>query len=131
MDILSNRLLLTEISRDDAEDIHRLHSFPEVDEFNTIGIPGNIEETKALIHPMIERQSDNPRKSFTWKILTGGQHEFIGLAGMNLSCDNLNWEKSIINCCRGIGVRDMLPRHPKRSSNLGLKIFICIKWKPE
>jgi ribosomal-protein-alanine N-acetyltransferase len=87
MDILSNRLLLTEISRDDAEDIHRLHSFPEVDEFNTIGIPGNIEETKALIHPMIERQSDNPRKSFTWKILTGGQHEFIGLAGMNLSCD--------------------------------------------
>jgi [ribosomal protein S5]-alanine N-acetyltransferase len=87
MDILSNRLILTEISWADLEDIHRLHSFPEVDEFNTIGIPDNIEETKVLIRPMIEGQSDSPRRSFTWKIITREVNEFIGIAGMNLSCD--------------------------------------------
>jgi [ribosomal protein S5]-alanine N-acetyltransferase len=87
MNILSNRLILTEISLADVEDIHRLHSFPEVDEFNTIRIPDNIEETKVLIRHMIEGQSDSPQKSFTWKIITKELHEFIGLAGMNLSCD--------------------------------------------
>lgn len=87
MNIESSRLILTEISRDDLEDIHRLHSFPEVDEYNTLGIPKNIEETNEIIGPMIEGQAKEPRKSYTWKIVLKDSKEFIGLAGMNLSCD--------------------------------------------
>jgi [ribosomal protein S5]-alanine N-acetyltransferase len=87
MDILSNRLILKEISWEDLEDIHKLHSFPEVDEFNTIGIPNNVEETKELIRPLIEGQANFPIKSFTWKIVTKDLNDFIGMAGMNLSCD--------------------------------------------
>ncbi len=87
MDINSNRLILKEISWDDLGDIHRLHSFPGVDEFNTIGIPKNTEETKELIRPMIEGQTKAPRKSYTWKIVLKDLNDFIGIAGINLSND--------------------------------------------
>jgi ribosomal-protein-alanine N-acetyltransferase len=83
----SKRLLLREISWDDLENVHRLHSFPEVDEFNTLGIPRNLEETKEIIRSMIEGQSLKPQKSYTWIISIKASNDFIGIAGMNLSCD--------------------------------------------
>jgi [ribosomal protein S5]-alanine N-acetyltransferase len=87
MDLKSNRLTLIEISWNDLEDIHKLHSFPEVDEFNTLGIPKNIEVTKELIRPLIDEQARTPQKRYTWKIILNNSKEFIGLAGMKLSCD--------------------------------------------
>lgn len=83
----SKRLLLKEISWDDLENIHRLHSFPEVDEFNTLGIPENIEETREIIRPVIEGQSLKPQKMFSWTVNVKDSGDFIGLAGMTLSCD--------------------------------------------
>jgi [ribosomal protein S5]-alanine N-acetyltransferase len=87
MDLKSERLMLIEISWNDLEDIHKLHSFPEVDEFNTLGIPKDIEETKEKVRSLIEEQSLESRKSYTWKIILQASNEFIGLAGMKLSCD--------------------------------------------
>jgi [ribosomal protein S5]-alanine N-acetyltransferase len=87
MDLKSARLKLKEISWNDLADIHRLHSFPEVDEFNTLGIPNSIDDTKEIIRPLIEGQNEIPRKSYTWKITISGSNEFIGMAGMKLSCD--------------------------------------------
>jgi [ribosomal protein S5]-alanine N-acetyltransferase len=83
----SVRLLLNEISWDDLENIHRLHSFPQVDEFNTLGLPKNIEETKETIRPIIEGQTKTPQKTYTWKITLKTTNEFVGMAGMSLSCD--------------------------------------------
>ena len=70
MELETNRLLLKEISPDDLEDIHRLHSYPEVDEFNTLGIPENIETTTEIIH-----MEDNSEgfKRFHW----AGRYDFI------------------------------------------------------
>jgi RimJ/RimL family protein N-acetyltransferase len=87
MDLESERLILKEISWDDLEDIHRLHLFPEVDEYNTLGIPKEIEDTKLIIRPLIEEQIKTPRKSYTWKIVLKETNTFIGLTGMSLSCD--------------------------------------------
>jgi hypothetical protein len=100
MDLESKRLILKEISWDDLEDIHRLHSFPEVDEFNTLGLPNNIEETKEVIRPVIEGQTKIPRKSYTWKIVLQDSNDFVGIAGMSLSCDkfkciSLKWGRDI------------------------------------
>lgn len=39
------RLLLKEITWYDLENIHQLYSCSEVDEYNTLGIPRNIDET--------------------------------------------------------------------------------------
>ena len=85
MEIESNRLILKEISWNDADEIHHLHSFPEVVEYSTFGIPENIEITKERIRPMIKAQSDANRKYYDWKIILKDTKEFIGLAGISLS----------------------------------------------
>jgi [ribosomal protein S5]-alanine N-acetyltransferase len=87
MELESNRLKLIEISWNDLEHIHNLHSVPEVDEFNTLGIPKNLEETKEIIYPLIEAQNKVPQVSYTWKINFKKSDEFIGLAGLKLSND--------------------------------------------
>ena len=63
MEIITERLLLREIGWKDLEDIHRLHSIPEVDEFNTLGIPKDLDETRELLRPDIEtgKKEDDPR----------------------------------------------------------------------
>ena len=90
MKIVSNRLILTEISWDDLENIHGLHSIPEVDEFNTLGIPENIEVTREVLRPIIETKNLVDRKKYSWAISIKNSSEFIGIAGMNLSNDKYN-----------------------------------------
>lgn len=85
MIIETDRLLLIEISSTDLEDIHALHSAHEVDEFNTLGIPKNSEETKEVLRPLLEAQSLSPQVSFTFKITLKIAQDFIGLATLNLS----------------------------------------------
>ena len=87
MELKSKRLKLREITWDDTEDIHRLHSILEVDEYNTLGIPKDIEATKEIIRPIIEGQKSESRNSHFWKIISKESNEFIGVAGMNLSAN--------------------------------------------
>ena len=87
MDIQTTRLILKEISWDDLEKIHQLHSIPEVDEFNTLGIPRNLDETRNNIKADIEDQKASPRSRFCWKAFLKETGEFIGIAGMTLSND--------------------------------------------
>lgn len=87
MEIESKRLELQEITWDDLGNIHRLYSLPETDEYNTLGIPKDIEESKEMVRPMIEAQQEKERKSYTWKIVRKDSGEFIGMAGINLSAN--------------------------------------------
>ncbi|NKI30438.1 GNAT family N-acetyltransferase [Croceivirga thetidis] len=85
MKLASERLLFNEITLNDANDIHKLHSYPEVDKYNTLGMPKDINETIELIQPFIEVQNTAKRKSYFWKVVSNETKEFIGIAGMNLS----------------------------------------------
>lgn len=87
LNLLTARLYLQEITANDIEAIHRLQSIPEVDEFNTLGIPESIEETKKIMQPAFDAQKKHPRSSYTWKIVLKESDEFIGLAGFFLSND--------------------------------------------
>ncbi len=87
MEIESNRLILTEITWGDLENIHALHSIPEVDEFNTLGLPKNIEETREVIRPIIEEPRSEKRRHISWKIETKDSLDIIGLAGMVFSAE--------------------------------------------
>lgn len=87
MEIITDRLILKEINLKDVESIHELHSLPEVDEFNTLGIPENINVTKNLVKKILKDQKTLPRKCYEWKIIIKETNEFIGLAGMFLSLD--------------------------------------------
>ncbi|WP_163712092.1 GNAT family N-acetyltransferase [Mangrovibacterium lignilyticum] len=87
MDLETKRLKLTAICWDDAEDIHRLHSLPEVDKYNTLGIPQSLEETKANMWPRISDRTSVNRTMYHWKITRKDTDEFIGEAGMTLSAN--------------------------------------------
>jgi RimJ/RimL family protein N-acetyltransferase len=87
MEIKTNRLTLKEVDLKDIENIHKLHCFPEVDEFNTLGIPENIDVSKALVKKILKDQKTKPRKNYEWKIIIKQTNEFIGMAGIFLSLD--------------------------------------------
>ena len=55
---------------------------PEVDEYNTLGIPVDLEETRALIQKDIEAKTSIPQSRYTWRIMIQHSLDFIGLAGM-------------------------------------------------
>ena len=69
MKIETDRLILEEITMQDFPMIHKLHSVPEVAEFNTIGIPRNECETKDLLIPFLNDQHKYPRSVYCWKIV--------------------------------------------------------------
>ncbi len=84
IEILTERTKLRLIEISDLHSIHKLHSLPETDEYNTLGIPKNIEETKTVIEPWIsENQQDNIR-NFTFAIESNLTNDFIGLFGLKL-----------------------------------------------
>jgi len=87
MNLTTERLQLNEITSADLELIHELHSIPETDEFNTLGIPEDLEDTQKVIQPAIEDQKNATRKQYCWKVREKGSEEFIGLAGLFLSND--------------------------------------------
>ena len=60
MELITDRLTLKELSLADLEVIHQLHSLPEMDEFNTLGIPANIQVTELLLNEWIEKQRTIP-----------------------------------------------------------------------
>lgn len=83
----TDRLLLLEITIDDLNNIHYLNSTSEVDRYNTLGIPKDIEETKLYINNIIEAQNKSPRGSYTLKIIEKNTKQFIGVAGISVSND--------------------------------------------
>ncbi len=87
MKLEADRLILRELTWNDLEKVNELHSFPEVDEYNTLGIPENIEATKKVLQPIIKDQESEIRKKYGWAIILKSDNKFIGLAGMNLSAD--------------------------------------------
>lgn len=87
MNISTTRLDLIEITWDDLPDIHHLHSIAEVDEYNTLGLPQNEEETKEIIRPVLESQKDEVQRFYMWKIIGKESDSFFGVAGMTLSAD--------------------------------------------
>jgi [ribosomal protein S5]-alanine N-acetyltransferase len=77
------RLNLRELTLADLAAIHELHSLPETDEFNTLGIPADIQVTEKLLHEWLAEQKER-RTKYVLAVEKSGTHEFIGLMGMNL-----------------------------------------------
>lgn len=78
--IRTERLNLRPISSIDLDKVHELHSIEEVDRYNTLGIPKNIQVTKSILDNwMLEN------RRFTFAVeLNGDSHTFIGLIGISL-----------------------------------------------
>lgn len=87
MNLQSERLHLKIIDLNDIEDLHRMESIPEVNEFNTIAIPKDLEETKSQLQSLFEAVNASPPTSYYWTISIIESQQFIGMAGLTLSND--------------------------------------------
>lgn len=76
------RLTLRELSLNDLEEVHELHSLPETDEYNTLGIPKNQQETLAILKQWVGFQKQDNRKNYT--LAVEYNHQFVGLIGLHL-----------------------------------------------
>lgn len=82
------RLLLKELCLADIDEVHQLHSIPEVDEFNTLGIPQTTQTTARLIKEWLDQQEASPRMFYTFSITLVQRNKFIGLIALNLGKPN-------------------------------------------
>jgi [ribosomal protein S5]-alanine N-acetyltransferase len=89
MQLNAERLILREVEWSDMDDIHSLHSLPEVDEFNTLGIPADKEETARFLASLIDDKATRPRKRYSWVIVERSSAKFVGVVGLNLSADRI------------------------------------------
>ncbi|MGL1889463.1 MAG: GNAT family N-acetyltransferase [Reichenbachiella sp.] len=80
----TERLNLRLITWSDLSAIHILHSLPETDKYNTLGIPKNILETKSIIEGWISESNHTESKSFTFAIEEIISEKFIGLIALKV-----------------------------------------------
>lgn len=84
IEILTERTRLRLIDISDLDSIHKLHSLPETDEFNTLGIPENRQETQNVITSWIAENQMFQIKNYTFAIEHKSSGEFMGLFGLKL-----------------------------------------------
>ncbi len=82
MEMCTARLNIRDLTYADLNDIHDLHSRPETDEFNTLGIPKTIDVTKNILNEWIIAQNDDPRTSYIFAVELSESHQFIGLIAL-------------------------------------------------
>lgn len=80
LNILTDRLSLELATAEDINEIHFLHSFPEVDQFNTTGIPESIEDTKKIMKPLLD--ANLASEKYTFVVKEKNTKSFIGLVGV-------------------------------------------------
>ncbi|WKN41202.1 GNAT family N-acetyltransferase [Tunicatimonas pelagia] len=83
-ELITDRLQLKIITSDDLDDIHYLHSLPETDRYNTLGIPEDRAVTEAIVQQWLNQQQAEPNHHFTWRISDRATQNFIGLIALHL-----------------------------------------------
>lgn len=79
----SQRLNLRSITFTDLEKVHLLHSLPETDKFNTLGIPEDLEQTKTVLSELISKGENASGRTYTFAVELQESDEFIGLVALN------------------------------------------------
>lgn len=87
-------MILKSIALLDLEKIHELHLLPETDQYNTLGIPKDLNDTKTVVENWIAENNDTNQNHFTFKVELNGTDQFIGLIAINLG--NLKFKNAEI-----------------------------------
>ncbi len=84
----TKKLHIRELTNADIDNVHELHSLPETDEFNTLGIPENIQTTEKILTEWLNLQKQEPRNSYIFCLDKNDDNKFIGLIAINLGKSN-------------------------------------------
>lgn len=121
--IETERLHMKELTMEDLEDFHRLSSCPEVDEFNTVGIPADINESEIRLRRIVSEHNRAHRKIYTWKIILKGSGKFIGIAGYTFSLDRFRLGEIYYNLLPEYWGNGYATEVAKRMIRLGFEEF--------
>ena len=86
----TERLSLRLIVESDLEAIHQLQSIPEVDRYNTLGIPKDFEETKTVMAPLLEATKKEKIDYYTFAIKQKNDDRLVGLIALVLGATKYN-----------------------------------------
>ena len=92
LELISERLRLRLIHEEDVKAIHELHSMPETDQFNTLGIPQSIEETAKIVQEWVKQNKAHDIRQYTFVIELKTDSTFIGLLGF--STDPIKYKRA-------------------------------------
>ncbi|WP_031426072.1 GNAT family N-acetyltransferase [Flavimarina sp. Hel_I_48] len=81
--LAGTRLILKPITLEDVSEIHKLHTLPETDRYNTLGIPKDLAETEKIIKEWIGGKALPDPHNHVFKIILREKEEFIGLIALN------------------------------------------------
>ncbi len=84
IEIQTERTTLRLIELADVDVIHILHSLPETDEFNALGIPESLEVTMQVIVPWVKENKLDHINNYTFAIELKEDKTFIGLLGFKI-----------------------------------------------
>jgi ribosomal-protein-alanine N-acetyltransferase len=82
----TSRLCLNPVNLGDLPHIHELHSLPETDRYNTLGIPESVEQTSKILREWIAAAGAELNPTYTFSIRSKDSGAFIGLFA--LKCGN-------------------------------------------
>ncbi len=74
----THRLNLRELTADDLANIHAMNSLPEVDFYNTLGIPVSIDTTELLLCTWLEQAVQSPRTAYNFVLEHSVDGQFVG-----------------------------------------------------
>lgn len=80
----TQRLTIRPIELSDLEKVHQLHTLVETDEFNTLGIPENIRETKKILTSWKDDWNKAAFQQFVFAVQLLETENFIGLIALKL-----------------------------------------------
>jgi len=106
---------------DDLPGIHKLHSNPEVDRYNTLGIPDNMEVTTNFFEPIIEEQTSEERTQYCWSVFYKSNDQFIGLCGMRLAPERFKMSEIYFNIHPKNGAKGLALNWQRPLLNLDLR----------
>lgn len=81
----TERLIIRDLIEGDLHAMHELNSLPETDEFNTLGLPENLEVTNELMLDRMAKNAELPRNVYVMAIVLKANQEMIGMIGINLA----------------------------------------------
>jgi [ribosomal protein S5]-alanine N-acetyltransferase len=83
MHIKTTRLNIRPVIAADLNNVHHLHSLPETDRYNTMGIPESIEVTQSYLAQWILSHEQVPQEKYVF-VAENFEQEFIGMIGVNI-----------------------------------------------
>ena len=81
----STILQLRPVTIQDIDNIHKLHSLPQTDKYNTLGIPNDIHQTEDIVQEWLQQMDKQTKHVFCIENKSG---DFVGIIGMNMGKPN-------------------------------------------